>query len=135
MRPQTLTVAAVAVGILAAGCASTGSYGGGASVATGYDGYYDDFYGPFDNGYWAPDGFFHFAIVGHRGFRRDDGHHFRHEAANGFHSIRGHETGQAVNTSARTPAPAPTAPTTAMPPATPAPAPTAPTPPASSTPH
>jgi hypothetical protein len=76
--------------LFTAGCAVHGD-----AVASGvespyagyaYDGFYDDFYGPFDDGYWGTDGFFYFSD-GHGGFRRDDEHHFRHEGADGFHGI------------------------------------------------
>jgi hypothetical protein len=65
-----------------------------------YDGYYDDFYGPFDDGYWGGDGFFYFSD-GRGGFRRDDGNHFRHEAGGGFHGIHSHPGGPRVGSEGR----------------------------------
>src|SRR5579883_3241527 len=85
--------ATVATALLA-GCADTeGGYyhaSGGVS-AVGYDGFYDDYYGPFYDGYWAPDGFFYYSLGARRPFLRDEGHHFRHEAGDGFHAIHGHQ--------------------------------------------
>ncbi len=84
------TVSLLACGAVAAallgGCAS--GYGEGAtSVGFGYDGFYDDYYGPFNNGYWDHDNFFY--ADGHGRWQRDSGNHFRHDAAPGFHSFHG----------------------------------------------
>ncbi len=76
--PMIFAASAVA---LIAGCANPGNV-----ASAGYDGYYDDYYGPFDYGYWGDDGFFYYSD-GAGGFRRDDGNHFRHGAAEGFHGI------------------------------------------------
>jgi hypothetical protein len=54
-----------------------------------YSGYYDDFYGPFYDGYWAADGYFYFTDGPGHAFRRDDYHHFRRDMAAGFHGVRG----------------------------------------------
>jgi hypothetical protein len=48
------------------------------------DGYYDDFYGPFDAGYWGDDGVFMYRGADHQ-FHRDDAGHFRKDAATGYH--------------------------------------------------
>ena len=63
----------------------TGPIGGPTPID--YDGYYDDYYGPFYDGYWAADGFFYFADGPGRSYRRDDFHHFRREASVGFHGV------------------------------------------------
>jgi hypothetical protein len=44
-----------------------------------YDGYYDDYYGPFDDGYWGDGGAFCY-LHGADGFRRDEGNHFATKA-------------------------------------------------------
>ena len=89
---------------LAAGCADYGygnQYGNGGGYGAGYgynygpapvgyDGYYDDYYGPFYDGYWAADGAFYFRSGDNDRFRRDTAGHFRHEAVQGFHPVRGH---------------------------------------------
>ncbi len=54
------------------------------------DGYYDDFYGPFDAGYWGDDGVFVYR-GSDRQFHRDDGGHFRRDGATGFHTMHGPE--------------------------------------------
>ena len=61
--------------------------GGPAPVA--YDGFYDDYYGPFYDGYWGGDGGFYYSDGPGHPFRRGDGAHFRHDAATGFHAVRG----------------------------------------------
>ncbi len=58
-------------------------------VAVGYDGYYDDAYGPFYDGYWAGDGGFYYTDAPGHPYRRDTGNHFRHDAAAGFHPVHG----------------------------------------------
>jgi hypothetical protein len=80
-----LACSAVAAALLG-GCAS--GYGEGVtSVGVGYDGFYDDYYGPFTNGYWDHDNFFY--SDGRGRWQRDVGHHFRRDAAPGFHSVHG----------------------------------------------
>ena len=85
MTRQGILAAVAAVGLLA-GCASGPGYG--AQVAVGYDGWYDDYYGPIYDGYWRGNVFF-FRDRDDRPFRRDDGRHFRRGAAEGFHRIQG----------------------------------------------
>ena len=68
-------------------------------VALGYGSsiYYDDYYGPFWDGYWGPDGSFWFSAGPGRPFLRDFAGHFRHEAAFGFHvAVAGHAFQPAV---------------------------------------
>ena len=81
---QILACGAAATTLLA-GCAS-GGYGERVT-AVGYDGFYDDFYGPFNGGYWDNDGFFYYRDG--RGFHRDAARHFRRDAAPGFHEFHG----------------------------------------------
>ena len=64
-------------------------YGGG-DVAVGYDGYYDGFYGPFNDGYWGRDGGFYYRDGEGHPYHRDTGGHFRHEAGAGFNPVHGH---------------------------------------------
>jgi hypothetical protein len=83
----SMICAASAIALLA-GCANDGNtvasnLGAG---PTAYDSFYDDYYGPFDDGYWGEDGAFYYSN-GLDGFRRDDGSHFRHDGASGFHGI------------------------------------------------
>jgi hypothetical protein len=76
-----------------AGCYDDGYYGPGyASGPYGYDGWYDDYYGPVYDGYWGVDGYFYYRGSDHdRHFRRGDGSHFRHDqgGAGHFHPMRG----------------------------------------------
>jgi hypothetical protein len=88
-----VTFAATASAImLLAGCASAYgySYGGyGYNVAADYSNplSYDDFYGPFTDGYWGPEGNFWFRGARERELHRDFGHHFRRAAVAGFHPV------------------------------------------------
>ena len=52
------------------------------------DGYYDGFYGPFDDGYWGNDGFFWYTDRSHA-WHRDDGGHFHHDAGRGWNHVHG----------------------------------------------
>jgi len=76
---KLILIGAAATGLLLAGCADEGYYGGG--YGYGYDYYgprdvwYDGYYGPYEDGYWDGDVFF-FADRDGR-FRRDDDGHFR----------------------------------------------------------
>jgi hypothetical protein len=88
--------AALAVSVLLAGCAYEPGpgpyYGGGAYVVgepIGYDGFYDDYYGPFYDGYWARDGYFYYRHGEGGRFQRDVGGHFRHDNHVGFHAVHG----------------------------------------------
>jgi hypothetical protein len=66
---------------------ATGYYGpyGGGGLA-----YYDDYYGPFDDGYWGRDGFFYYRNGHHGAFIRDESRHFQHGPVAGFHGVRAH---------------------------------------------
>lgn len=52
--------------------------------------YYDSYYGPYYNGYWARDGFFYYSPGRGRPFIRDEGRHFRRGPGSGFHGERTH---------------------------------------------
>jgi len=64
---------------------------GGAYYGAGYGGadvYYDNFYGPYTDGYWGPDNFFYYR-GGDGRFLRDDSHHFQRQmfgSAHRFHA-------------------------------------------------
>ncbi len=91
-----------AVGLLVAlaGCADGYIVGGGGMR---YYGYYDDFYGPFYDGYWGDDGVFFYRTDRHGTYVRDGAHHFRHDApgvgipaptgAGRFHPVQGRTHG------------------------------------------
>jgi hypothetical protein len=84
-------LAAATIGVLLAGCASTyyaGDYGHGPVAVVGYDGYYDDYYGPFVDGYWGADGGFYYRGPDHH-YHRDVGGHFSRVAAQGMHPVHG----------------------------------------------
>ena len=86
---------AVTTAVLLSGCAGTyfgggGGYGGpGAVAAVGYDGYYDDFYGPFNDGYWGGDGGYYYRGQDNQ-YHRDTGNHFSRVATQGMHPVHGH---------------------------------------------
>jgi hypothetical protein len=93
-------VAAAAAAALLAGCGGNYYGGGGVGVNAGYvgpvalddcGGYYDDFYGPIDDGCWADDGAFWYRGHGESGWHRDAGGHFGHAAAGNMHEM--HPTG------------------------------------------
>jgi len=66
--------------LILAGCVSAG----GPVYA---DGYYDGYYGPLYDGYWGDDDAFYYSGGPGRPFVRDEGSHFQHRAAAGFHSF------------------------------------------------
>lgn len=81
-----------AVSGAAAGLSACADYYGGAGVGYGYndydDLYYDNYYGPVSEGYWDSDGWYYYRDRTTRRYRRDDGRHFRRDAANGYQSSR-----------------------------------------------
>lgn len=87
MSIKTILVSIAAAALLCS-CAEEYGYGYGPDVAVAYNGYYDDYYGPIYDGYWEGDAFYYRPSAG-GSFRRDEGQHFRHEAASGFHPVRG----------------------------------------------
>ena len=94
MRKLALGIAGAAALIGVSGCVAEGHgtyYSGGATIGyDGYGGYYDDYYGPVYDGYWGPDNYFYYSAGAGRPFLRDEGHHFRHDAHEGFHEFHGH---------------------------------------------
>lgn len=96
MRKMLIALCAALPALSLGGCAA--GYGGGygrvdyAGGPYGYDGYYDDFYGPIHDGYWGSDGFFYYrGGANERRFRRGDPGHFRRDPGPGdrFHAMRG----------------------------------------------
>jgi hypothetical protein len=49
--------------------------------------WYDDYYGPYYDGYWGPDGFFYYSEGAGHPFRADMSGHFRREAFSGGHRV------------------------------------------------
>jgi|SRR6267154_2212108 len=86
------------------GTYSSGYYGGGVAYNSAF---YDDFYGPYYDGYWGPGDVFIFTEAPGRPFRRDDARHFRHEAAQGFHRINPRVAMASPPTAVPTPPPPP----------------------------
>jgi hypothetical protein len=58
-------------------------------AATSYDAYYDDAYGPFNDGYWGPDDQFYYRGGAFGRYIPDRGMHFHHEAGTGMHAVHG----------------------------------------------
>lgn len=54
----------------------------------GYDGFYDNYYGPFYDGYWGDGGFYYSTGEG-RPYQLDRGNHFRHDSFDGFSPFHG----------------------------------------------
>ena len=80
-----ITIAAVAAFSLSA--CETYDHHDRAGVSVGFvDGYYDDAYGPYDEGYWGDDGVFMYRGSDHQ-WHHDDAHHFRKDQATGFHTF------------------------------------------------
>jgi hypothetical protein len=84
--------AALAAGALLGACG--GNYYGGGGV--GYvgpvalddcGGFYDDYYGPIDDGCWADDGAFWYRGHGDHAWHRDTGNHFAHAQAGSMHEV------------------------------------------------
>ena len=77
--------------LVLAACAT--AFGGYTPLGVDYDGFYDGYYGPVADGYWGDDGVFRFRdSLGHA-FSRDEGQHFRHDAAPNFQHFHGHHAG------------------------------------------
>jgi hypothetical protein len=83
------TLAAIAVAAAAAlSLAACESMGGPGPHSYGYvDGYYDDAYGPFYDGYWGADDVFYYRTGEGGDYIRDNDHHMRHDNAAGFHTF------------------------------------------------
>jgi hypothetical protein len=90
MKKLLISLAASAVALTISACAG-GYYGPGGPVVgpVAYDGFYDDAYGPFYDGYWGGDGAFYYSDGEGHPFHRDTGGHFRHDMAQGFHPVHG----------------------------------------------
>jgi len=86
MKATLLAVAAAALAV--SGCAQDMGYG---PYFGGDTAYYDDFYGPFYNGYWGSGDVFYYSTGRGRPYIRDEGHHFRHDrGGEHWHSVRSH---------------------------------------------
>lgn len=85
-----LCAAAGLVSVAACAGSYDRGYGGGLYVGgdATYDGYYDDYYGPIYDGYWDGGEFYFRDGEGHP-WRHDSEHHFRRDAAPGFHTMHG----------------------------------------------
>src|SRR5262249_32225377 len=89
---RALLITSAAATIALSGCAYNYPYGYGPySYLDGFP-YYHGYYGPYADGYWGADGFFYFFNVNDGHFHRDDGHHFRHDAAPGFAGVAPHSS-------------------------------------------
>ena len=86
---RRILLAASLAGVLAGAGACADGYGYRGGVALGYDGYYDDFYGPVYDGYWRNDGYYYYRPGRGRPYVRDDGRHFRRDAFPGGREFRG----------------------------------------------
>jgi hypothetical protein len=93
MKKHMILYAALAGAVLA-GCSDGYGYRSGVAVSADYydTGYYDGYYGPFYDGYWANDGYFYYSPGTGRPFVRDRHRHFRHNAHRGFNQFHGHGT-------------------------------------------
>jgi len=78
---RMLIAAALGGMLILPACADTGYYGAGYGRA---DVYYDNYYGPYTDGYWGPDAYFYYRSGDGR-FLRDEGRHFRREMWGGAH--------------------------------------------------
>jgi hypothetical protein len=79
-----------AAGILLSGCSSDGNmYRPHYLAATDYDAYYDDAYGPFNDGYWGPGDTYYYRGGAFGRYVPDRGMHFHHEAGTGMHAVHG----------------------------------------------
>jgi hypothetical protein len=94
MRTILLIGAAAAAGLMIAGCADEGYYGGGyGAVGYGYDYagpsevWYDGYYGPYVDGYWDTGGVFFYRDNG-GAYHRDTGGHFRNRSFQGSQRYR-----------------------------------------------
>ena len=80
-----------------AACGGGGYVSAGAGEPVYYDGFYDGYYGPLYDGYWGDDDFFYHSGGRGRPFVRDEGHHFRHDAAGGFNAFHHAHMGPHTN--------------------------------------
>jgi hypothetical protein len=89
MKRVLLTLCAGSVLMLSACADDSGFYRPHYAGATGFDAYYDDFYGPFYDGYWAPGDAFYYRTGPHGFYHRDRGMHFHHGPGTGMHAVHG----------------------------------------------
>jgi hypothetical protein len=84
---------AACLGLAASACAE--GYYGPSAYGGGRLAYYDDYYGPYYDGYWAHDGYYYYSLGRDRPFVRDEGRHFRRDHGGpGFRGVRGHHGDQ-----------------------------------------
>ena len=82
MRKMLIAAALGGMMILPA-CADDAYYGASYGAPVGpAEVYYDNFYGPYTDGYWGPDQFFYYR-GGDGRFLRDENQHFRRERFGG----------------------------------------------------
>ncbi|HZZ88634.1 MAG TPA: hypothetical protein VFE13_09915 [Caulobacteraceae bacterium] len=87
MKQRLAIVAAAAASMALAACEDTYFHHPAPNTAGYVDGYYDDFYGPFQDGYWGAGGVFYYRTSRGGDWRRDDGRHFTHDAGHGFNAF------------------------------------------------
>jgi len=90
-RVLTVTLLALASLPLSA-CVADYGFGGPAVYGPepyAYDGWYDGYYGPVNDGYWGDDGYFYYRHGdGDRAYVRGDRTHFVHQAPQGPHNYQ-----------------------------------------------
>ena len=84
MKTLAAITLAAAMALSLGACADMGYHPGGYGYV---DGYYDDAYGPFYDGYWGPDDAFYYRANAQDSYHRDDAGHFHHTAGAGMHSF------------------------------------------------
>lgn len=52
-----------------------------------YSVYYDNYYGPVRDGRWGDDGYYYYRGQGRDDYVRDDAHHFRRDAYDGYRGM------------------------------------------------
>jgi hypothetical protein len=88
MKIRSIAIAIGAAGLLTA-CAHGYMDGPPSAYADlDYDGWYDGYYGPFNGGFWGPQGRFFYNDGQH--FRPDMAGHFSHQGGAGMQHIQGH---------------------------------------------
>jgi hypothetical protein len=86
-----LLASLVVAAAMAASLSACETYHGGGPYAGVYvDGYYDDAYGPFYDGYWGDGGVFYYRPAPDAAFVPDSAHHFRRDRSDGYHTFHMH---------------------------------------------